>query len=222
MKRAIIFSNNKKLCRLVEIELMLSGYTVSVKRSADVSSRSKPYDKTYDCLIYDNTEQMSNTDAGLPPATFSAAITGQQAINVDADFDIIFEYPFSLDELRAAINDKQVLSKAESQASLPKEKCFYLEEDSKTVIYNGIAISLSEYELITLTLLCQKAGDILGREELSEALGAESGNIGEVYVCHLRRKLETPFGTKVIYTARGKGYYTDHAIKYVESDRADI
>ena len=30
--------------------------------------------------------------------------------------------------------------------------------------------------------------------------------MGDVYICHLRRKIDNKLGLKLIYTIRGKGY----------------
>jgi len=55
-------------------------------------------------------------------------------------------------------------------------------------------------------------GQIVPKAALQEALGAatEGGvvttNILEVYVCHLREKLEKPLARRIIITVRGKGY----------------
>jgi UDP-N-acetylenolpyruvoylglucosamine reductase len=43
-------------------------------------------------------------------------------------------------------------------------------------------------------------------EELSALLNANESNEGQVYICHLRRKLEHAFGLRLIRTVRNWGY----------------
>ena len=44
------------------------------------------------------------------------------------------------------------------------------------------------------------------REEIDAILSVDDGNMSDVYICHLRRKLDNKLGLKLIYTIRGKGY----------------
>ena len=46
----------------------------------------------------------------------------------------------------------------------------------------------------------------VNEEELAEAIGESSSNKTEVYVCHLRQKLEKLTSVKLIRTVRNKGY----------------
>ena len=212
-KKAIIFSKNKKLCRLIEIELMLASYTVSVQRSPETRVSRKTADR-YDCVILDATDSKSTLFPALPKAPLKIAVIDESTDNIPESFEHVLEYPFPLDELRALLM-RDPTQKADSEdARTEFQKCFYLDSSTKakSVIFNNTIVSLSDYELRVLTLLCENAGKCVSREEISEALGAEDGNIAEVYICHLRRKLEAPFGIKVIHTVRGKGYYTDYVI----------
>ena len=52
-------------------------------------------------------------------------------------------------------------------------------------------------------------GEIISRERIMGLLGADDGNISDVYICHLRKKLDEKLGRKLIITERGKGYRTN-------------
>jgi DNA-binding response OmpR family regulator len=67
-------------------------------------------------------------------------------------------------------------------------------------------IPLSDNECKVLSTLCQNRGEIVEREKIYALLGADEGNMGDVYICHLRRKIDNKLGLKLIYTVRGKGY----------------
>jgi DNA-binding response OmpR family regulator len=57
-----------------------------------------------------------------------------------------------------------------------------------------------------LTLLYERAGEPVSREELSAVLSSSEGNMCDVYICKLRTKLESVSNRKLIYTVRSKGY----------------
>lgn len=76
-----------------------------------------------------------------------------------------------------------------------------------TVAIGGIPVPLTDAELRIFSALYERRGEVVPREELATLLGG-GGNSVEVYVCHLRRKLEAPLGrrTALITTLRGVGY----------------
>ena len=47
------------------------------------------------------------------------------------------------------------------------------------------------------------------RKALDEKIGEEKGNMTDVYIHHLRKRLEEPYGIRVISTVRGVGYRLD-------------
>ena len=71
-------------------------------------------------------------------------------------------------------------------------------------------IELTAREMEVLAFLLRRAGDVVGKLDLVDHVWGEdfSGNpnIAEVYIGHLRRKLDEPYGRKSIRTVRGVGY----------------
>ena len=72
------------------------------------------------------------------------------------------------------------------------------------------AIELTGRETSLLTVLFQRAGDVVSKAELLEKAWGDAkhrdGNVIEVYVARLRRKVDVPFGADDIETIRGVGY----------------
>ena len=79
-------------------------------------------------------------------------------------------------------------------------------ELDKAAIWGDQMIPLSDNEYKVLSLLCENRREVVEREKIYAELGAEDGNMGDVYICHLRKKLDNRLGLKLIYTVRGKGY----------------
>ena len=74
------------------------------------------------------------------------------------------------------------------------------------VTLDGRGIRLSENEYALLKRLSDEKGGPVSRLELGRALSSSDGNICDVYICKLRRKLEAGGPERFIYTVRSKGY----------------
>lgn len=86
------------------------------------------------------------------------------------------------------------------------KKQLVCDKESMTALYGEMKFPLSEYEYKTLSLLCEKRGRVVTRDEIAKLLNFDSGNMGDVYICHLRKKIDNNLGLKLITTVRGKGY----------------
>lgn len=74
----------------------------------------------------------------------------------------------------------------------------------------GRILTLTTKEYALLEYLARNAGRVMGREEIAEHVWDETfdpfSNLIEVYINRLRRKVDEPFDTPLIYTRRGAGY----------------
>ena len=71
-------------------------------------------------------------------------------------------------------------------------------------------ITLTAREFAVLSFLARHRGDVVSKRQVLDAVwdGDFEGdpNIVEVYVRHLRNKVDRPFGREAIETVRGAGY----------------
>ena len=85
-----------------------------------------------------------------------------------------------------------------------------LDDRSKTVRWAGQDISLTNREFIMLKILLENRNIVLSRDTLLERVCGYDyigeTNIVDVYVRHLRAKIDEAFGVKMIQTVRGAGY----------------
>lgn len=85
-----------------------------------------------------------------------------------------------------------------------------LDPATKRVQRGGTEIELTSRELAVLEYLLRNAGDVVSKRQVLENVwdGDFEGdpNIVEVYVRHLRNKVDRPFGRASIETLRGSGY----------------
>jgi two-component system OmpR family response regulator len=73
-----------------------------------------------------------------------------------------------------------------------------------------VAIELSPREFSLLEYLARRAGDVVRRSEILDHVWAYDydgmSNVVDVYIGYLRKKVEKPFGSRVIRAVRGVGY----------------
>lgn len=85
-----------------------------------------------------------------------------------------------------------------------------LEPARRQVAREGRAIALTPREYAVLELLMRRSGDVVTKSEILANVwdSAYEGdpNVVEVYVSHLRRKIDAPFADPVLHTVRGQGY----------------
>ncbi len=67
-------------------------------------------------------------------------------------------------------------------------------------------VALTPSEWAIYRCLDEHRGEVVSREALAACLAGGGGNSVDVYVCHLRAKLEKPLGVRMVWTVRGKGY----------------
>jgi len=85
-----------------------------------------------------------------------------------------------------------------------------LDPATKRVARDDAAIELTAREFAVLEYLVRRKGDVVSKREVLEAVWDfdfdGDPNIVEVYIGHLRNKIDRPFGRTAIETLRGSGY----------------
>ncbi len=84
------------------------------------------------------------------------------------------------------------------------------------VTRGGTTIALTSREFAVLHFLMRHTGDVVSKAEILDNVWDPayegSDNIVEVYLGHLRKKIDVPFGTESLETVRGRGYRL-HAVR---------
>ena len=151
-------------------------------------------------------ERLENTDIlicdGVIPVSVSDDITVYRLGNGDTEGGKVLELPLSLKELKAIFGEGGGADDCRSS-----EDIIYMRDDSREILYKNNFYTLTELEYRLLERLGEGSGNsVVPREELMALFGAEKGNIADVYVSRLRKKLEDPSCPRIIETVRGKGY----------------
>lgn len=120
--------------------------------------------------------------------------------------DTVWEWPVSVRAVREAYEGTlgQAVDEPQDERAVPA--IYLLSERERTVLYRNRVIVLTESEWRLLCALGEPDGEVVSRERLADTLGTPDGNAVKVHLCHLRRKLEEPFGVRLVETVRGCGY----------------
>jgi DNA-binding response OmpR family regulator len=116
--------------------------------------------------------------------------------------------PFAFNELLARI-------RLLIRRGTVKTKLKYVDLTLDTVAHkasrSGILIELTAREYALIEYLLRNRGKLVTRQELSKEIWGYNfdpgTNVVDVYVNHLRKKIDADFAVKLLQTERGKGYY---------------
>lgn len=124
--------------------------------------------------------------------------------------------PFQFPELLARV--RALLKRGQPVAVEPVLRAADLEIDPvrHRATRAGQRIDLSAKEFALLTLLAQKAGEVLSRTQIASLVWDihfdSDTNVVEVAIRRLRAKIDDPFEEKLIHTVRGVGYVLERRV----------
>lgn len=197
MKKAAIITLDPAVKDFITPELELFGYEVNIYTNAANSF------EFFDFVIADvDTVASGITDISVP----IVALSQRYGTQIDGKGSML-SWPCRLSDILRLCESFCNVSNAESQ-NKHRDADTVSVIDANTIVVNNQYVKLSRHEMALLQELCDSDGEIVSRERIMALLGAGDGNISDVYICHLRRKLDGPLGRKLIITERGKGYRT--------------
>ena len=154
------------------------------------------------------TARMLRAGSDLPILFLTAADgIDDRLAGFEAGADDYLAKPFSMAELlaraRALLKRAGRLSSAVHQVG-----DLIIDDAARTVVRNGEVLNLTRTEYELLSVLAQHPGQVLTKTQLlTQVWGFDAfdGNLVEVHLSALRRKLET-HGPRLVQTIRGMGY----------------
>lgn len=223
MVRILVIEDEPKLARALQKGLGEEQYAVDVALDGEEGlyrARCQPYD-----LIL--LDWMVPVLSGLEVLRILRAegqdvpviiITAKDAVadrvrGLDSGADDYLTKPFSFEELLA--RTRALLRRASSSSSPQTLRVHDLELDLIThaAKRGDKPIELSSKEYALLEYLMRNPNRVLSRTVLSEHVWGEFDtltNVIDVYVHHLREKIDKGHDVKLIHTVRGAGYVLKH------------
>ena len=131
---------------------------------------------------------------------------------LDLGADDYLVKPFAFDEFLARVR-ALVRRKYETRSPSVQVGDLTVDTSRRTARRGGRTIELTPREYALLELLALRAGQVVSRTEIWEHLydfAAEpASNVIDVYIGHLRKRLEAGGRPRLIHTRRGLGYVLD-------------
>jgi DNA-binding response OmpR family regulator len=217
--RILFVEDEKKLCDLVARALRAERYAVDVANDGNEGwGLADSFD--YDLIILDlmlpglsGTEilrRVRRKNDQVPILVLTARdATDEKVQNFEAGADDYLTKPFAFAELLMRV--KALLRRGSAtRASVLRVGDLEVDRLSQNVRRAGKRIELTPKEYALLEYLAANPGRVFSRTMIIEHVWDQSfeglTNIVDVYVRHLRTKVDDPFPTKLIRTVRGVGY----------------
>ncbi len=217
--RILVVEDQKKMAGFLKKGLQEVGYSVDLAETGG-AGESLAAENPYDLVILDvnlpdqsglDTARHMRADGYQGPLLMLTALSGtkDKVRGLDAGADDYLTKPFAFEELLARVRalfrrkgstESSKLNFADVEMDLLTRK---VTRQNKDVPVTGKEYSLLEYFL-------RNPNRVLTRTEISEHVwdvhfDTES-NVIDVYVNFLRKKVDQPFGKKLIHTVVGQGY----------------
>ena len=204
-KQIAVVSTNQTLLRFFELELSLLGCSVQP------CHKMSPHVEAYDCIFVD-TDTVRQY-----PSYQTRVITVSQKQTFSPD-DGHLPWPVSVEQIDFLLSYQNSGASC-AQEDNGKENVLWIEDrDRRQIRYKNQLVTLSQSEFALLMHLANEEKKPVARESLMTLFGTDEGNIADVYVCHLRKKLEQMCDRRVIETVRGVGYCLKFSLKEEEKE----
>ena len=199
-KRIAVVTTDKEIADFYKFEFSYRGFSVDV-----FSKIGTVNDKYTICFVDIHT-------VGACPSVNECVyveISREDASHVDFPIPTL-TWPTPISDIDRLCDIVLFGEKCYSNTSRANDEDTFLIADfaNRTVVHSGKIIKLTQSELDILTELCNAEGEIVSRERIMSVLGATQGNISDVYIYHLRKKLESLGNRRFIFSERGVGYRT--------------
>lgn len=201
--RMAIISKRKNIVRFLELEAKSFGFDVSVfdRCVSDLYS--------FDACVID-PEGIRSLPVALPQKVLllggGTELQGE-LFSVNEITEISLPIPIKeLNDFYARVLYGGGMTGDAVREAASADKIYLRDNRENTVRYSDRYVQLSDCEMAVLQRLCKSCGEPVSREELNSLLGAQKGNIADVYICRLRKKLESEEGKRLIFTVRSRGY----------------
>lgn len=229
MARILVVEDEAKIARFVELELTHEGYEVD-KAADGRTGVETALAGTYDLILLDVLLPQLNgmevlrrirreSDVPVIMLTARDAVMDKVA-GLDAGADDYITKPFAIEELlariRVALKRREATGNGAPAASdepdhhVLEARGVTLDVERHEVRVAGEPVELTNREFEVLHALMENRNVVMSRERLVQlACGYDfvgETNIIDVYVRHLRSKIDDRHGIKLITTVRGVGY----------------
>lgn len=215
----LVVEDEPKMLRLLGEGLRDAGYVVDLA-SDGIEALDHGATYQYDAMVLDLMipgmdgmqvlRYLREREVWTPVLLLSALDAVEDKVRgLDGGADDYLVKPFTFAELLGRI---RALIRRGKVARPVQLRCgaLVLDPATREVTVHGNPVYLSSREFAVLQLLLHHDEAVVSRGEIEERVWGYRvdgvSNLVEVYIKHLRDKIDRPFGTNLIHTVRGAGY----------------
>lgn len=217
--RVLVVDDEKRLASSLRVGLEAEGCAVDVAHDG-IDGLWLARENTYDAIVLDlmlpglNGYKVCETlraEEDWTPILMLTAKDGEwdQVEGLDTGADDYLTKPFSFPILVARL--RAVARRgAKERPTVLQSGDLRLDPAARRAWRDATELELTAREFSLLAFLMRHPGDVVSKRQILEAVWdvdfEGDPNIVEVYVRHLRNKIDRPFGREAIQTLRGAGY----------------
>lgn len=218
-EKILLVEDDTKIARFVELELTHEGYEVE-KAFDGRQGLELAESGSFDLVLLDimlpglnglEVLRRLRRSSDMPVIMLTARDAVMDKVSgLDSGADDYITKPFAIEELLARIRVAFKKRGGQKQTRKFTVKGVTMDTDRHEVTYNGEIVELNHREYELVRILMENKNIVLNRERLLDSVCGYDymgeTNIIDVYVRHIRSKLDDRFGIKFITTVRGVGY----------------
>lgn len=220
MEKILVVEDELKIARVIKLALEHEGYAVDLEDDG-IRAFERILDGDYDLIVLDIMLPGMNgmeicrkvrKEKDTPILMLSARDqTMDKVMGLDLGANDYMTKPFAVPELYARIrNILRNSKKEELDEHILEIQGVKLDSLTYDVFVNGEKIELTAKEFELLKILMINSPMVLSRDRIVEIVWGYDylgdTNVVDVYIRHLRKKIDDTYDIKIIHTVRGVGY----------------
>jgi DNA-binding response OmpR family regulator len=215
----LLVEDEAKVARFIKEGLTAEGYDVQIAADGKVGEK-KALSGGFDLILLDVLlpkkngfevlRTIRNQSIRTPVLMLTARSTTEDIVQgLDHGADDYLTKPFAFNELLARI--RSILRRQRNSHTTFRIADLQLDTLTRKATRSGTTIELTAREYALLEHLMRNQNRLITRQQLAKEIWGfnfdPGTNIIDVYINHLRKKIDQAYEKKLLHTERGKGYY---------------